>query len=714
MAMPKDILEAVEELIYVVDMENYDLLYANDAMRKAFGITRADLKGRKCYEIISSFSSPCDFCTNDKLCPGKFYTWTVHNKNLGRVYKVSDTIINYEGRPARLEIASDISDYLNLREAKREDRAVNKLYRNFINLLTTTPTRFEGTLNLALNMLMRVLKGNRVNLIIYNAKGEYEIFAQTTGKGAVLIDEKFVHGTQDYLKAHDEMMFGRQDKFIDNPLEDAHQHPLVHKFLIRNKVKSIYLHPVFFENERLGFLMVDNADKLEVTHLREKLHNLMSILGGALWQQVKNSSLERAVYVDSRTNLYNRTCFMRDWSANDNKSVNLGLIVVDVNGLKVINDKDGHAKGDELLKKTASVLVDLYGCNNCYSFGDDEFVVAFANVSQKTFDDAIFTIKSLFAGGLGFTASVGGMLGSSDDLTHIIAEATNRMLSQKQEFYTKNPQGPRYRTSSDLVLQRLSQPHTVRMLIQRGDFMPYIQPIYDKDGKLAKGEALVRLNYKGTIVPPIKFIPLLESMNMTADIDFYIFRKSCEIIKERQKQGLPVVPLATNFSRYTVTAPDFVKRVEDIVFEVGVNPSLLFLEVTESIEEREHKTLVDVTKELLDKGFQVAVDDFGVANANILTFVNLSMNTLKFDKKITDALQVGNKAYLTVKFFLDLVHQQGVDAVAEGVETKEQVELLKDLGFDFLQGYFFSKPVPVAQFIELCNNQDLSSSLIKK
>ena len=86
----------------------------------------------------------------------------------------------------------------------------------------------------------------------------------------------------------------------------------------------------------------------------------------------------------------------------------------------------------------------------------------------------------------------------------------------------------------------------------------------------------------------------------------------------------------------------------------------------------------------------------------------------EFDKKITDALQVGNKAYLTVKFFLDLVHQQGVDAVAEGVETKEQVELLKDLGFDFLQGYFFSKPVPVAQFIELCNNQDLSSSLIKK
>ena len=202
------------------------------------------------------------------------------------------------------------------------------------------------------------------------------------------------------------------------------------------------------------------------------------------------------------------------------------------------------------------------------------------------------------------------------------------------------------------------------------------------------------------------------TMNMTREIDFYMFQKTCELLKSRRDRGSRCVPIATNFSRFTVTAPDFVKRIEEIVAKTGVEVKDVFLEVTESAEEREHQTLVEVTHKLTALGYHVAVDDFGVANANLLTFANMAMDTIKFDKQITDALREGNLAYETVHMLLQLMHSRGIKAVAEGVETLEQVRMLKKLGVDFLQGFYFSKPLPVEDFIRLCDTEPEENSAV--
>ncbi len=704
MPLHKSILEAINELVYVADIDTYELLYVNNAMLKAFRMHRSNVIGRKCYEVIMGFDRPCEFCTNAKLCPSKFYTWTTHNRLLNRVYKVSDSLIEFNGRLARIEIASDISDFIDLHEARRDERDINKIYRNLINLLNCRHIRFTTILNTVLAQLLKLMHGKRIGVYSYTEEDtQTTSCAQQTAKGTVEIVNFALRQNMDFVRTWEKRFKGRRDILVQDPQQAAAGFPNSAAFYRENGITSFYCHPLFFEGRRQGLLIIDNPDALALAKHREKLHNIAALLAGSLYRQKHQTSLEHILYHDARTGLYNRACFMKDLEQSCERRANLGIIIVDINGLKAINDDAGHAQGDDILKKTASVLTQLYGLEQCYCLGDDEFAVTFSNISARMFDEARFTIRSTFAGGLGFSASVGGALGNANDYQQLITNASTQMLVQKQHFYHTHPLRPRYRPSSDQILQRLSQPHTIKTLLQHGAFTAYIQPIFDTQGHLAKGEALVRLNYHNTFISPVRFIPLLEAMNMTGEIDFYMFKKTCELIKSRLTQGLNIVPLATNFSRFTVTAPDFVKKLEEIVKQTCIDPGLVYIEVTESIEEREHQTLVDVTHALTDKGFKVAVDDYGVGSANLLTFANLAMTTIKFDKKIIDALTVGNNAYTTVKSFLTLVHQRGIKAVAEGVERREQVQMLKDLGFDYLQGFYFSKPLPLHDFITLCD-----------
>lgn len=708
MPMQKSVLDALEEMVYVSDTETYELLYVNEAMARNFHINRNQLKGLRCHEVIFNSPEPCAFCTTPRLCPGKYYTWSVYNPCLKGTFKLKDTLVTYNGRPARIEVASNITEYVKNTALRQDEHAVNKLYKRCISLLNCRPVKFKPLLNSILLALLKRLNASRGGVFIF-AEGEENLsfFTQVSTRGSVESSEHIINSvlgrsSRMWLQT----LVKRSDLYVEDALsvtEYGEDTPEMHAFFKELNIRSFYLHSLWYENELLGVVVIDDPLQEDILRMRERLHNFAALLAAALWRYSRSSSIERALYLDYKTGLFNRACFMRDRLGE--KSVNVGLILIDVNGLKDINEKEGHDKGDELLKTTAEAISDLYGAENCYRFGDDEFAVALINVSDNTFDEAMFTVKSLFAGGLGFTASVGGCKGECAELEHIITVATNQMLNDKQDFYTHNPQGARYRLSTDQLLRRLSQPHTIRTLLKRGDFFPYIQPIYDREGKLVKGESLVRLNYHGNLIPPGRFIPILESMNMTREIDFHMFKKTCELLRTRRERGQKCVPIATNFSRFTVTAPDFVERIEEIVAQTGVNVRDVFLEVTESAEEREHQTLVEVTHKLTALGYHVAVDDFGVANANLLTFANMAMDTIKFDKQITDALREGNMAYETVRMLLQLMHSRGIKAVAEGVETLEQVQMLNKLGVDFLQGFYFSKPLPVEDFIRLCDEE---------
>ncbi len=709
----QNILDGIEELVYVSDIHTHELLYVNKAMAATFKRQRNDILGNKCYKIIQGLDSPCSFCTNDKLCKGRYYTWSIRNRNLNRTFKVSDTLIDFNGKPARLEIATDISDYVSYQGVKREQQVLNKFFRRMIYLLNCPLPRFNKHLGEILNELMHITGGIRMGIYTFDKNKQTSLlYAQRVAKGTVAVSQKDLPLAFEYLQHWMPRLLSNADVYVNDFAATAAEHAKMATFIRGLHINSFYWHPLWFDNELIGVMVIDGPDHQKLQRVRERLHSIAPVIAGAIGRQLHYAFLERAVYTDIKTGLFNRAGFMRN--VENLKYVNLGLIVVDINGLKTINEVFGHDKGDEILEETAKHISQLYDKDQCYRLGDDEFLVVLPNISEQTFSENLFKAKSLFSGGLGFSASVGGLLlDGKQNLLKALSLATNMMLDEKQDYYMRNPVGPRYRPNYDQILSRLSHPHTIKKLIDNGNFFPYIQPIYDTQGRLVKGESLVRLNYHGNLIAPNRFIPILESMNMTQDIDYHIFKTSCQILAQRAKEGAHIYPLSTNFSRYTITAPDFVDKIESIVAQESVDRSFLFLEVTESAEEREHQALIDVTRDLSEKGYQVAVDDFGVANANILTFVSISMKTVKFDKKLIDALSYGNKAFDTLKVFIDLLHARGIKAVAEGVEHQEQVDLLRDLGVDYLQGYFFSRPLPVDEFIRLCdaeNEKQLAAS----
>ena len=248
----------------------------------------------------------------------------------------------------------------------------------------------------------------------------------------------------------------------------------------------------------------------------------------------------------------------------------------------------------------------------------------------------------------------------------------------------------------------LANPVKLKERIEAGQFLVYYQPqISLQTERMAGAEALVRFaGEEGTFYPPNAFIPVLERARVISHVDFFVYEHVCRKLKEWSSLGLSVVPVSTNFSRYTVTEEQFVDRLARIRSQYGVPPELVKVEVTETVEAEDRRAFKKAVAKLHESGFPVAIDDFGVSNANMLLLMEVDFQILKIDKRIIDMLRDDIKTKVMVSALTGMCHHNGVRVIAEGAETREQVALLREVRCDMVQGYVFSKPLPEAQFEE--------------
>ena len=187
---------------------------------------------------------------------------------------------------------------------------------------------------------------------------------------------------------------------------------------------------------------------------------------------------------------------------------------------------------------------------------------------------------------------------------------------------------------------------------------------------------------------------------MISHVDFFVFERVCQRLKEWNALGLPVVPVSTNFSRYTVAEAQFVDRLARIRSHYGVPAEQIKVEVTETAEAEDRRAFKKAVAQLQERGFPVVIDDFGVSNANMLLLMEVNFQILKIDKRVVDMLGDDTKTKMMLTALTNMCHHNGIRVVAEGAETREQVALLKEVNCDMVQGYVFSKPLPEAQFEE--------------
>lgn len=229
--------------------------------------------------------------------------------------------------------------------------------------------------------------------------------------------------------------------------------------------------------------------------------------------------------------------------------------------------------------------------------------------------------------------------------------------------------------------------------LKSGEFKPYYQPkVNISTGKLCGTEALSRWIHNGSIIPPGIFIPIMESNDTIRSLDLYILKCVCEDIAKWLKEGVDVPVISVNFSRRNLADPELAKRIDAVVKASGIPKELIEIEVTETNDEFSIDVLRDFVEQLHTLGYKVSIDDFGSASSSLTLLREVYFDTLKIDKGFVDHAKDRDLAILT--HIIKLAKDIDIDIVAEGVELKNQIEILDELGVDVIQGYFFDKPLP--------------------
>ena len=236
--------------------------------------------------------------------------------------------------------------------------------------------------------------------------------------------------------------------------------------------------------------------------------------------------------------------------------------------------------------------------------------------------------------------------------------------------------------------------------LRNGEFVAYFQPKYDvKTEKISGAESLVRwINPDGSMVMPGEFIPLYERDGLIVKLDEYIFRYVCEFQRERMENGEELIPVSVNLSRASIHHSGVAERYMEIIKENGIPFSCVPIELTETAT-LNRVVIRDFTERLVNAGFALHMDDFGAGYSSLITLSELPFDTMKIDKSLIDGISQ-QKGRIVVLQGIILGHGLGMKVVAEGVESAEQVELLREMECDDIQGFYYSRPLPRDEFVK--------------
>lgn len=236
-----------------------------------------------------------------------------------------------------------------------------------------------------------------------------------------------------------------------------------------------------------------------------------------------------------------------------------------------------------------------------------------------------------------------------------------------------------------------------------GPLKLYLQPKYDlKSGEIIGAEALVRWIEDGQVIyNPDQFIPIFEKYYFIKELDLFMFEQVCKTLRDLEEKSKENILISVNMSRITLRQENIVELLLKILNIYGLSPSKIEIEITESALCGEIEKIARQVQELKSAGFQLSVDDFGSGQSSLTSLNLFDINIIKLDREFLSNSLIRSNMYIMIKHIIQLMHDFDLKVVAEGVETKEDVELLRTYGCDIAQGYYFSKPVPKDMFYRL-------------
>lgn len=419
-------------------------------------------------------------------------------------------------------------------------------------------------------------------------------------------------------------------------------------------------------------------------------------------KQETSNELQDSAYIDILTGLYNRNKFIEDIpeliSQAQLSGSKLGLLLIDIDNMKIINDYNGHTEGDAVLKKSAEIFK-RFSKNiiKSYRFGGDEFVVAirkcFSTDSIVNVCDTIFEqfnaehIK--ISGGAAIypddSESPEDLMRFTDIAMHSSKKnGKNRITNFKPDMQR-------------MFIQKLNMQAKMSAAIMHNDFYLMYQPQFDiKTGELRGFEALLRWHDKelGDIGPAV-FIPIAEETGMILEIGDWVLNTAFSTLKNWQQKYAFDGVISVNISPMQLKQPNFIEIIRNLLIKYNLNPDSVEIEITEGIMIDNMEEAVEKLGMLKNMGLQISLDDFGTGYSSLSYLQMLPLNTLKIDKSFINGITEKNGVQANItNSIITMVTKMGLKTIAEGVEKTEQLELLKDFNCHIVQGYLRGKPMP--------------------
>lgn len=411
-----------------------------------------------------------------------------------------------------------------------------------------------------------------------------------------------------------------------------------------------------------------------------------------------------AVEHDELTGIYTRQAFFYHAKTllKAKAEERFHLIVADIRDFKLINSSYGDKIGDEVLCYLAKTYTKMFRDGLVSRYGSDQFVC----MTYGDWDLSLETMKKLTEE-IAENAPIPNLMikyGVYEDVdTSLpISVICDRGFMAIRSIRDNYEHGIAYYTEemNQKQMQDRALENRFESAISNKEFVAYFQPKYDvKIEKIVGAESLVRwINSDGSMVMPGDFIPLYERDGLIVRLDEYIFRHVCEFQRELMEKGQELLPISVNLSRASIHYIGVVDRYVEIVKETGIPFSCVPIELTETATLNNVK-IRDFTERLVNAGFALHMDDFGSGYSSLITLSELPFNTLKIDKSLIDCIGQ-QKGRMVVQQVIILAHGLGMNVIAEGVETAEQVELLREMECDDIQGFYYSRPLPKAEFVK--------------
>lgn len=415
-------------------------------------------------------------------------------------------------------------------------------------------------------------------------------------------------------------------------------------------------------------------------------------------------------YEDKVTHIGNQNKFYRECSKYllDKPSLNYIIVYFDINNFKMINDTFGYEFGDNLLITIAKALKEELTEGEVFARLSSDYFAIFCDYKNgrnkiiRKLDSIRNNIESNLSIVFEISLCVGIYFVEEDEVD--IQKAVNKANMARSVAKGKNIN---YAIYNEDVRNKLSEESMIlddiKIALLKNQFEVYYQPKFSLvNGEMIGSEALIRWNHpEHGFISPAVFIPIAEKSKLILKIGRFVFEKVCTDLSEWKKQGKKIVPVSVNLSRVELYQPDIVKFINKTIQMYNLSSDLIEIEITETVAINELNILKNVLNELRKYGFSISMDDFGTGYSSISCLRDMPIDILKLDKSFLDGIEHDERSRNIAKSIVSLAKSLDLVVIIEGVESKEQAELMKQFGCDLVQGFYFARPMPAKNFLDL-------------